>query len=66
MYELGTDEAKCGGNLVNGRSVANAIRSLVNAMSLQLSVLGSCMRFCSYLFACLVVRENDIKGEDEV
>ena len=36
MDESGTDEAYCSRKMVSGRRVAGAIRSLVNAMSLEL------------------------------
>ena len=52
LNESGTDEAEW-----SGRRVAGAIRSLVNAMSLQLSVLGSCTSHCWCLFLRMVVRQ---------
>ena len=36
MDESGTNEAECSRKMVSGRRVAGAIRSLVNARSLQL------------------------------
>ena len=36
LDELGTDEAECSRKVVSGRRVSGAIKSLVNAMSLQL------------------------------
>ena len=36
LDESGTDEAECSRKVVSGRRVTDAIRSLVNAMSLQL------------------------------
>ena len=36
MDESGTDEAECNRKVVNGRRIADAIRSLVNAKNLQL------------------------------
>ena len=36
LDESGTDRAECSKKVVNGRRVAGAIRSLVNAMDLQL------------------------------
>ena len=40
---------QCRRKVVSGRSVAGAIRSLVNARVCSLSVLGSFMRVCSWL-----------------
>ena len=36
LDKLGTDEAECSRKVVSGRRIAGAIRSLVNARSLQL------------------------------
>ena len=36
LYESGTDEAECSRKAASGRRVSGAIRSLVNARSLQL------------------------------
>ena len=50
----GTDEVERRRKEASGRRVAGAIRSLVNARSLQ---LGSCMSHWSCLFLCMVVRQ---------
>ena len=47
MDESGTDEAECSKKLANGRRVAGAIRSLVNARDLQLEYATST---CSYVW----------------
>ena len=55
MDESGTDEAEFRMKVVSRRMVGGAIKSLVNARSLQLeyaTVLSSC------LFLCMVVRQG--------
>ena len=56
LEESGRYEAECNRKVASGRRVAGAIRSLVNAKDLQLSVLESCMRHCLFLFLCMAVR----------
>ena len=53
LDESGTDEAECSRRVASGRRVAGAIRSLVNARSLQ----GTCMSHCWCLFLWMVVRQ---------
>ena len=53
LDKSGTDEAECS-KVASGRRVASAIRSMVNARSLQLE---SWMSHCWYLFLCMVVRQ---------
>ena len=57
LDESGTDEAEYSRKVASGRMVAFAIRSLVNARSLRLIVLGSFMSHCWYLFLRMVVRQ---------
>ena len=56
LNESGTDDAQCRRKVASGRKVVDAIRSLVRARGLQ-SVLGYCMRNCSCLFLCIVVKQ---------
>ena len=56
LDESGTDGAECNRKVASGRRVASAIRSLVNARDLKLSVLESCMRHYLCYFLCMVVR----------
>ena len=46
LDESGTDEAECSRKVASERRLAGAIMSLINAMSLQLIVLGSSMSHC--------------------
>ena len=57
MDESGRDEAEYSRKAVSGRRVAGVIMSLVNARSLQLEMLGSCMSHCWCLFLRMVVRQ---------
>ena len=57
LDESGTDETECSRKVASGRRVPGAIRSLVNARSLSLSVVGSCMSHCWCLFLRMVVRQ---------
>ena len=59
--------SECSRKVASGRRVAGAIRSLVNARSLQLE----CDRVWSYMshFWCLFLRivvDNDMEGEGKV
>ena len=54
LKESGTDGAECNRKVASGKRVAGVIRSLVNAMDLQLE---PCMRHCLCLFLCMAVRE---------
>ena len=61
MDESGTDEVECSRNVTSGRSVAVAIRSLVNARNLQLEctwVLHESLLVPNLTYGS----ENDIEG----
>ena len=53
LDKSGTDGAECRNKVASEKSVAGAIRSLVNVRSF----LGSCMSHCSCLFLPMVVRQ---------
>ena len=57
LDESGTGEAECHRKMADGRRVVGAIRSLVNDRVCSLSVLGSCMSYCSCLLLCMVERQ---------
>ena len=57
LVESGTDEAECSRKVVSERRVAGAIWSLWLMLGVfNLSVLGSCMSHCWFLFLRMVVR----------
>ena len=65
LDDIGTDEAECIRKVASGRRFAGAIRSLVNARSLQLE----CARVSHESLLVLILRygsENDMEGEGEV
>ena len=57
LDESGTGETEDSRKVASGRMVAGAVRSLVNARSLQLKCARPCMRHCLCQFLRMVVRE---------
>ena len=55
--ESGTDQAECSRKVASGRRDEGAIRSLVNARSLQLDLVGGCMNHYWCLLMRMVVRQ---------
>ena len=64
MGESGTDDEECSRKVASGNRVADAIRFLVNARSLQVE----CARVLheSLLVPVLTHGDNDMEGEGEV
>ena len=65
LDESGTDEAECRRKVVSWRRLQMLLGLWLMLEVCSLTVLGSCMRHCSCLFLCMVVRQ-DMEGEGKV